>query len=158
MELQVTVAGARIYATGRRGIACINLHTGGEIFKSPWPEVVSRFFLPSEVDGEENKIVASGASNQWQGRIPHATGAEAQANPFQQINTWSSFSSSRHSPYPVQQVAKPTLPGCFPINNAVADGKLYALVAPHQLVALSHTQNGTKKNPTNTDNAIERPD
>lgn len=131
-ELQVSIAGTRVYASGGNGVRCLNIHSGGTIFESPWPQRVARMISSSGAQGEASKDSTS-MSHYWQGRI-------ASIQPGSRFQTLGTSYSSKAS--------SPAMPACFPVTNTVADGRLFALVAPHQIVAISQQSNNES---TNTD-------
>jgi hypothetical protein len=144
-ELQVALAGARAYATGRNGIVCINLHNGREIFRSPWPQTVRRFFLGNDSDRGAAKPPRMVINHQWHGRI--ASPSTVQNSRYQQL-------AMLGGPGQFSRQTNVALPACFPMSSAIAHGRIYSLIAPHQLVALSHSDT----QPTNADDASELPD
>ena len=130
-ELQVTVSGARVYASGRNGILCLNLHSGGEIFRSPWPDSVNRFVLEPEADRavSERDRDDPRPMHYWQGRVA--------GTPF--VPMGSHLSVAAQAPQASVGSTR-SLAACQPISNAVAGGRLFAMIAPHQVVALSEAE------------------
>ena len=139
-ELQVTIAGTRVYASGQRGVACLNIHTGGEIFFSPWPDAVKRRLLPEGVQsgGRGESIANLSHVHFWHGRVINANLVRGTA--------FLPLAQARVAAGSPAIMADAYLP-----NNLVDGGRLYAQITPHQMVALSG--GGAAKSNKNTNDA-----
>jgi len=135
-ELQITIAGTRIYASGGEGVMCLNVHTGGEIFFSAWPDLVVEHLLPKGARPERRSAMSQ-HEYFWHGRVLNS--ASLQGTPYQPLAQPRTAGSS-----PV------VMADAYPLGNLVGDGRLYAHLLPHQIVALSGAA-GDKTNKTTND-------
>ncbi|MEZ5299195.1 MAG: PQQ-binding-like beta-propeller repeat protein [Verrucomicrobiales bacterium] len=130
--LQATVAGARVYYSGPRGILCVNAHTGSEIFRSPWPEAAVEFAGDSDWVG--------GGSEERPGDETATPGGQT---PVQAISRsggqqGGSGLSTNWYGYTNNDYAGP----CQPLLNTAANGILYAIATPGRLIALGAEDGG----------------